>query len=74
MAPAQWTEAHHIIPWQDGGDTSVDNGVLCCSRHHHYLHDRGWTVRLVGNIAWFTPPYNEDINRRERRNTYHRGS
>lgn len=74
MAPPQWTEAHHIIPWQEGGDTSVDNGVLCCSRHHHYLHDRGWTVRLIGNIAWFTPPYSEDINRRERRNTYHRGS
>ncbi|AIY01919.1 hypothetical protein ART_2320 [Arthrobacter sp. PAMC 25486] len=71
MAPPQWTEAHHIVPWQDGGATSVNNGVLCCSQHHHYLHDRGWSVRLDGGVAWFTPPYSEDITRRERRNTYH---
>ncbi len=70
--PPQWTEAHHIIPWQNGGDTSVDNGVLCCSLHHHYLHDRGWSVRLDGGAAWFKPPYSEDITRRERRNLYHR--
>lgn len=72
MAPPFWAEAHHIIPWQDGGATSVDNGVLCCSLHHHYLHDRGWTVRLDGGTAWFTPPYSADILRRERRNHYHR--
>ena len=71
MAPPQWTEAHHIVPWQDGGATSVDNGVLCCSLHHHYLHDRGWSVRLNGAVAWFTPPYSEDITGRERRNLYH---
>ncbi len=71
MAPPQWTQAHHIIPWQDGGPTSIDNGVLCCSLHHHYLHDRGWTVRLDGGTAWFTPPWSEDMTRRERRNTYH---
>ena len=71
MAPPQWTEAHHIVPWQNGGATSVANGVLCCSLHHHYLHDRGWSVRLSGAIAWFTPPYAEDITGRERRNVYH---
>lgn len=72
-APPFWTEAHHIIPWQHGGLTSVDNAVLCCSLHHHYLHDRGWTVRLEGGVAWFTPPYSVDILRRERRNNFHRG-
>ncbi|MDO5752979.1 HNH endonuclease signature motif containing protein [Arthrobacter sp.] len=71
MAPAQWTEAHHIVPWQTGGTTSVDNGVLCCSLHHHYLHDKGWSVRLEGGIAWFRPPYSADITGRERRNIYH---
>ncbi|WP_165788181.1 HNH endonuclease signature motif containing protein [Arthrobacter glacialis] len=72
-APPFWTEAHHIIPWQHGGRTSVDNAVLCCSLHHHYLHDRGWTIRLEGGIAWFTPPYSVDILRRERRNNFHHG-
>lgn len=73
MAPAPWTHAHHIIPWQDGGVTSIENGVLVCEVHHHYLHESDWTVRLVGGTAWFTPPYSADIYRKERRNTYHHG-
>ncbi|WP_269940140.1 HNH endonuclease signature motif containing protein, partial [Arthrobacter sp. HY1533] len=37
-SPATWTEAHHIIPWQAGGETSVENGCLLCSHHHTLLH------------------------------------
>lgn len=36
--PATWCETHHVKHWQHGGDTSVANGVLLCSRHHHFLH------------------------------------
>jgi hypothetical protein len=32
--PAAWSDAHHIHHWADGGNTSVDNGVLLCGRHH----------------------------------------
>ncbi|ALE06952.1 hypothetical protein AL755_18290 [Arthrobacter sp. ERGS1:01] len=27
--PAAMCEAHHIIPWQDGGETNLDNGTNC---------------------------------------------
>ncbi len=31
-------ETHHVKHWQHGGETSYANGVLLCSRHHHFLH------------------------------------
>ena len=37
--PAAWTEAHHEVPWSEGGGTSVRAGRLLCSRHHHLAHD-----------------------------------
>ncbi len=36
--PAGRCEAHHVKYWQYGGETSTTNGVLLCSRHHHFLH------------------------------------
>lgn len=27
-------EAHHVVPWWDGGDTSLGNLVLLCPHHH----------------------------------------
>jgi len=38
-APASWTDAHHIIHWADGGETSVDNLKLLCRRHHTATHE-----------------------------------
>lgn len=32
--------AHHIIHWEDGGPTDLDNLVLVCP-YHHRLHHRG---------------------------------
>jgi len=38
------THAHHVIPWEVGGATDIDNTVLLCPRHHHYVHEGGWVV------------------------------
>ena len=43
-AKASWCQAHHIIHWQDGGLTDLDNMCLLCSRCHHKVHDQDWTV------------------------------
>jgi hypothetical protein len=40
--PPTWTEAHHLKPWQHGGDTDLDNAVLLCSHHHHRAHDSNY--------------------------------
>ncbi len=54
--PASWCEAHHLKPWSRGGVTSIDNGVLLCSRHHHVIHQGAWTVQSRDGVPWFTAP------------------
>ena len=40
----RFVEAHHIIHWFDGGPTDLENLVLLCWRHHHLVHEGGWTL------------------------------
>jgi hypothetical protein len=43
--PPEWTDAHHLQHWIDGGPTTLDNLALLCRRHHRLVHEGGW--RLV---------------------------
>ena len=50
--PAAWTDVHHFQHWEHGGETSVDNGLLLCRRHHTFLHTHpphhtGWTYTFA---------------------------
>lgn len=45
--PAQWTDAHHLIHWADGGPTDLRNSALICERHHTVVHQR----RYAGVVA-----------------------
>ncbi len=57
-AKASWCQAHHIVHWQDGGPTDLDNLCLLCSRCHHKVHDQDWTVRksFAGKYFLRRPP------------------
>jgi len=39
----RFEDGHHIQHWADGGETSLDNLVLLCRRHHHLVHEGGFT-------------------------------
>ena len=38
-APARWCDVHHLIEWEHGGTTDLDNLVLLCRRHHVAVHE-----------------------------------
>ena len=42
-------EAHHIVPWSEGGPTDLDNLIHLCGRHHDAVHTEEWTVRRAEN-------------------------
>ncbi|GAB4006968.1 hypothetical protein GCM10029992_59360 [Glycomyces albus] len=46
--PIQWTEAHHLRHWADGGATTADNLILLCRFHHGRIHTPGWTITKTG--------------------------
>ncbi|MGH8894931.1 MAG: hypothetical protein ACRDWY_16765, partial [Actinomycetes bacterium] len=65
----EWCQAHHRIPWEDGGETSVANCCLLCDHHHRVVHHHGWHVELRDGVIWTIPPPWVDPDRTPRRNT-----
>jgi len=59
-------EAHHIIPWSDGGRTDLANGILLCKFHHLLIHNNGWEIYRVGTDYWLVPPPDIDPARQPR--------
>lgn len=54
--PHQWCDAHHIVHWAQGGDTSVANLTLLCRRHHRLVHEGGWDLKPGPDGPQFTKP------------------
>lgn len=53
----RWLHVHHVVPWERGGPTDLDNLVLLCGFHHRLVHDAGWQLRPDGPGRWsFHPP------------------
>jgi len=41
----RFVDAHHIHHWADGGETSMDNLVLLCRKHHRLVHEAGFGIK-----------------------------
>ncbi len=53
----RFTQAHHIVWWDHGGRTDLDNLLLVCTFHHKLVHEYGWAVSRSedGTVRWFRP-------------------
>jgi hypothetical protein len=67
--PAAWCDAHHLIHWADGGETSLENLVLLCARHHGVVHHDGWQIIMREGLPWFIPPRWIDPDQKPRQNS-----
>ncbi len=56
--PPQQTQAHHVEHWLEHcGPTSLENTILLCSRHHHFVHEGGWRIVARAGISYNQPGY-----------------
>lgn len=51
--PPGWCDAHHVIHWADGGETSLSNLVLLCRPHHRAVH-RGFGIEMIDGQPLFS--------------------
>jgi hypothetical protein len=53
----RFVDRHHIEHWAEGGETSVDNLVQLCRRHHRLVHEGGFAVNRSdrGELAFLRP-------------------
>jgi len=49
----RFVDAHHIQHWSAGGETSLDNLLLLCSRHHRLVHEDGFNIERDYQNHWF---------------------
>jgi hypothetical protein len=42
-------DGHHIKHWADGGETSLDNLVQLCRRHHRLVHESGFACERLND-------------------------
>ena len=49
----RFVDAHHIEHWSAGGETSLDNLMLLCSKHHTLVHEGGFRIQRDYQNRWF---------------------
>ena len=64
-APPSICQAHHIIPYSQGGATSVKNMVMVCWNCHHNIHHNNWHIQTHDeNHHTLHPPTNPSAQSR----------
>ena len=48
-----FVDGHHVCHWADGGETSLENTILLCSRHHRLVHEGGYEIRKDHQGRWY---------------------
>jgi hypothetical protein len=43
----RFVDAHHVEHWSRGGETTLDNLLSLCRRHHRLVHEGGYSVEFL---------------------------
>ena len=49
----RFLHCHHVEHWSNGGETSLDNLMLLCTRHHTLVHEGGFRIERDYQDRWF---------------------
>ena len=49
----RFLHCHHVEHWSNGGDTSLDNLVLLCTKHHTLVHEGGFRIEKDFCNDWY---------------------
>lgn len=53
----RFVDGHHILHWEQGGETKLSNLVSMCRRHHRLVHEAGYQVTTPAlGVFVFTGP------------------
>jgi hypothetical protein len=48
----RFLHCHHVEHWSNGGDTSLDNLMLLCTKHHGLVHEGGFRIEKDFQDNW----------------------
>jgi hypothetical protein len=60
-----------VVPWEQGGNTDIDNMALACDFHHDQRAWAGWRITMINGRPWAIPPPWIDPDQTAVRNTMH---
>jgi len=49
----RYLHSHHVEHWSSGGETSLDNLMLLCTKHHTLVHEGGFRIEKKFRDKWF---------------------
>jgi hypothetical protein len=49
----RYLHSHHVEHWSNGGETSLDNLMLLCTKHHTLVHEGGYRIERDFQHRWY---------------------
>ncbi len=49
----RFLDCHHIEHWSNNGETSLDNLILLCTKHHTLVHEGGFRIETDFQDSWY---------------------
>lgn len=49
----RFLHCHHVEHWANGGETSLDNLMLLCTKHHALVHEGGFRIEKDFQDRWY---------------------